>query len=353
MSAAQRRRQRRLRSMLRHEQQSIRMALATVMHHSYKVHTENGAPRSQTTATRAREGEVHEQHDGLRAQNRPLPGTRPEPLAEVSEPQGPAATVGYVAARPPLIWWGPKLLADSSAEAIDGRTLRYLLKENLARKKEEERRRTQQETQLQQRGPLAGAASSSRSVRRKKKKRKRRKLPRAPLPRCRRPCDLQRQVPAALQVLRVPRQNGGHSCSATETSTHSVLLVPGAVLGQGRCACVAQRQEYGQIVQNTSLVPQLQFVGGRRPPFVPQRQIPMVLPVQITIETPQLQSVRWLMPLLCRSCHARCRSDRCLWFRHCRILWRCRSCSSSISWTWSSTSLSWCRDRFPWSCSGP
>ena len=53
MSAAQRRRQRRLRSMLRHEQQSIRMALATVMHHSYKVHTENGAPRGQTTATRA------------------------------------------------------------------------------------------------------------------------------------------------------------------------------------------------------------------------------------------------------------------------------------------------------------
>ena len=39
--------------MLRHEQQSIRMALATVMHHSFKVHTENGAPRGQTTATRA------------------------------------------------------------------------------------------------------------------------------------------------------------------------------------------------------------------------------------------------------------------------------------------------------------
>ena len=36
------------------------------------------------------------------------------------------------------------------------------------------------------------------------------------------------------------------------------------------------------------------------------------------------------MPLLCRSCHARCRTDRCSWFRHCRKLWRCRSCSSSI-----------------------
>ena len=91
---------------------------------------------------------------------------------------------------------------------------------------------------------------------------------------------------------------------------------------------VVQRQGYGQTVQKTLLVPQLQFIEGRRPPFVPQRQIPMVLPVQKTIETPQLQSVRWSMPLLCRSCHARCRADRCSWFRHCRKLWRCRRCSS-------------------------
>ena len=69
--------------MLRHEQQSIRMVLATVMHHSFNVHTEYGAPRSQTTATRAREGEVREQHYGLRAQERPLPGMRPAPLWEV------------------------------------------------------------------------------------------------------------------------------------------------------------------------------------------------------------------------------------------------------------------------------
>ena len=149
-----------------------------------------------------------------------------------------------------------------------------------------------------------GTSSSSTGKRRKKKKRKRRKLPKAPLPRCGRPCDLQRQVPAALRVLRVPRQNGGQSCCAAETGTHSVLLGPGAVLGQGRCAGVAQRQRYGQTVQKTVVVPQLQFIEGRRPPFVPQRQIPMVLPVQKTIETPQLQSVRWLMPLLCRSCHS-------------------------------------------------
>ena len=69
--------------MLRHEQQSVRMALATVMHHSFKVHIEYSAPLSQTTATRAREGEVRELHYGQRAQERPLPGTRPAPLLEV------------------------------------------------------------------------------------------------------------------------------------------------------------------------------------------------------------------------------------------------------------------------------
>ena len=56
--------------------------------------------RTGTEDSGNREGEVNEKHDGLRAQKRPLPGTRPEPLAEVSEPQAPAATVGYVAARP-------------------------------------------------------------------------------------------------------------------------------------------------------------------------------------------------------------------------------------------------------------
>ena len=121
--------------MLRHEQQSIRMALATVMHHSYKVHTENGAPRRQTTATRAREREVHEQHDRLRAQKRPLPGTRPAPLAEVAGPQGRAATVGYVAARVPTLA-GHRLTSDY--DGVDGLTVRLLLKQSLALKKKEE-----------------------------------------------------------------------------------------------------------------------------------------------------------------------------------------------------------------------
>ena len=78
--AAMRRRQRRLRAWARHERLSIAMALAPVEYHSYGP-TANAAPRGQTTGTS--EGEVREQHYGLRAQKRPLPGLRPAPLLEV------------------------------------------------------------------------------------------------------------------------------------------------------------------------------------------------------------------------------------------------------------------------------
>ena len=82
------------------------------------------------------------------------------------------------------------------------------------------------------------ASKPSSGSSKRKKKRKRRKLPKAPLPRS------------------------------------------GAVLGQGRCARVVQRQSCGQTVQKAVLVLQLQFFEVRLPPFVPQRLIPMVLPVQ-------------------------------------------------------------------------
>ena len=75
MGAAQRRRQRRLRSWWRHEQQSIAAALATVMHHSSgKVHTANGAPRSQKLATRAEEEVEYEPHHALQGQKTPPSG---------------------------------------------------------------------------------------------------------------------------------------------------------------------------------------------------------------------------------------------------------------------------------------
>ena len=74
--AAKRRRERRLRSWLRHERMTVAMALAEVTHHT--------APRGQKTA-RARGEERDELHDamGLMAP----PSSRPTPLAEV-RPQG-------------------------------------------------------------------------------------------------------------------------------------------------------------------------------------------------------------------------------------------------------------------------
>ena len=85
-----RRRQRRLRSMLRHERQSIAMALAEILHHSANVtvvkHKEeveqHAAPRGPKTARAEVEEAVNATHDALRGQNTPPPGVRPGILAE-------------------------------------------------------------------------------------------------------------------------------------------------------------------------------------------------------------------------------------------------------------------------------
>ena len=179
-----------------------------------------------------------ETHDALRRQKTASAGARPGVLKDPA-PQG-AVTVGYVAAPGPLL--STPLLADTAAEAVDARTVKYLLHAALNEKKEEEKeeRRKAKEarrlevtallavplalrTQAQQRRLMElsdEVDSETHPKRRKRKKRKKRKLPRAPLPRCGRPCD-HRQVPA-LQVVHVRegapasvhRQSGRHSCYA-------------------------------------------------------------------------------------------------------------------------------------------
>ena len=91
------RRQRRLRSMLRHERQSIAMALAEALHHSSGPSTKKVVDRHEGS-----EEVEYETHNAPRGQNTPLSGMRPTPLAEVAGPQEVAATVGYVAAGAPL-----------------------------------------------------------------------------------------------------------------------------------------------------------------------------------------------------------------------------------------------------------
>ena len=75
--AARRRRERRLRSWLRHERQSVAMALVEQKHH---------ASWGQMRA-RAREVEKQDQHEALRRQRAPPPGKRPGVLKD-PEPKG-------------------------------------------------------------------------------------------------------------------------------------------------------------------------------------------------------------------------------------------------------------------------
>ena len=277
VGAAQRRRQRRLRSWWRHEQQSIAAALATVTHHSSgKVHTANGAPRSQKLATRAEEEEVeHVPHYALRGQETPPPGERPAPLSEVAGPQRSDRTVRHSAGEAPLLVV-PSL---RGADGVDGTTVSFLLAENLKLQKEEEkeRRREREEAEYEAHmreldrrvhADLPLTPAESRAWRkwaghipiptRRKKKRKKKKLPRCARPRqgCRRPCVHQRQVPAVRSF----------SICDAETGTHSAFLVLRVqfldkVLDM---PVVVLRQVPGLMVQKTVVVPQLQFIDGRR-----------------------------------------------------------------------------------------
>ena len=96
--AAWRRKQRRLRSWRRHEQQSIAAVLATVSHHSYpKVDTTNAALRGQMIGTSTRAPAAAEYFELSSDDGRPAGGMRPKSLLE-PRPQGRVvqhAGIGY------------------------------------------------------------------------------------------------------------------------------------------------------------------------------------------------------------------------------------------------------------------
>ena len=157
-SSAWRRRQRRLRSMLRHERQTVPMELAAALHHSRDVGLGT--------------------NDGLRAQTTASSGKRPGVLTE-PESQGGAVTVGYVAAPVPTL--ALSVLAASAGEAVDDRSLRFLLGRSLAEKKEEEEKRRKEKVEEFCQASLARARELYGS-KRKRKKRRKRPLPRSPRP---------------------------------------------------------------------------------------------------------------------------------------------------------------------------
>ena len=141
LSASQRRRGRRLRAMLRHEQLSIVLALAAALHHSAgsreKVEI---AVQRRPSGTDDREGEVHEKNDAPRRQNTPHPGERPDLLAEPG-PQRSDRTVRRFSGEAPL------LIAPSLAggDFIDSATVSFLVQNTLTQKEEEEEEKEKKE----------------------------------------------------------------------------------------------------------------------------------------------------------------------------------------------------------------
>ena len=174
--AAWRRRQRRLRSWLRHEQQTVAAVLATVSHHSYsKVDTAHDGLRAQRTVTITREEVERATYNVPRHQKTPLPGKRPG-LPPEPEPLGRAVTDGYVAAQEPL-QVVPSLVGGDN---IDGTTLQFFLEHCLKMKMllEEEERRKEEEREKEKALTARARSSASSGPKRSRKKRRKKKAPR-------------------------------------------------------------------------------------------------------------------------------------------------------------------------------
>ena len=125
-SSAWRRRQRRLRSWLKHERQTVAMALAEYLHHSAQRPVE----------ARAREVEEQDKNNASRRQKAPAPGMHPGVVKE-PEVQG-----SLVAPLRPGSGAAPGLalpsLTGASGEAVDASSLAVLLQFSLGAQEEEE-----------------------------------------------------------------------------------------------------------------------------------------------------------------------------------------------------------------------
>ena len=205
---------------------------------------------------------------GLRAQTMVSAGARLGVLKDPA-PQG-VVTVGYVAAPVPFL--SSPLLADAAAEAVDARTLKYLLKAALRRREEEEEEeRKEREMELAkenelQRGVTEAlekarlALEPSRGSKRKRKKRRRRRLPRSSVPRGGRARRRQRQWYVLAGFLGDGSPRAVFPSIVCGDST-------GAVLGQGDMPVVVPSGASGQTVLKTAGSPQLQSIVGRHLPL--------------------------------------------------------------------------------------
>ena len=122
-----RRRQRRLRAQLRHEQQSVAMAVAAALHHS--------ANKKSLLEKEVVEG-THRARQGQKT----AAATRPAPLAEVAEPQGRLEAAARVSAGVPAL---VPVALSSADDGVDAAALSFLVSKALV-VEEEERQRAEQ-----------------------------------------------------------------------------------------------------------------------------------------------------------------------------------------------------------------
>ena len=300
--AARRRRERRLRSWLRHERMTVRMELAAALHHSAGPET-NDAVRSQKTVSSR----------GVR------PGVLQDPAPQlVSEHAACPCSSGVPSHSLPA-------LADAAGDAVDSTTLRFLtaaalklrqmeeeeerkLVELEVKRKESELQSLAEATRMMAQQRATGSSSwtsaafscaaSSRSLRGEKRKKRKKKLPKTSSG-YGRPFVHHRRVPAVHSSVPVHPQTLGLPCATQRQvpTVHSFML-PVQFLDKVRdMPVVVLRQVLRSIVSKTVVIPQLQSIGGRLPFFVPQRQITMVQTVQQTTEIPLMPFVlRWSMP---------------------------------------------------------
>ena len=173
VGAAKRRRKRRLRMHWRHEQLSLRMALAAATHHSAQP--------------RAREGVEGETNDAPRRLKPPLPEKRPAPLEEVAEPQaklGQHSGIGYE-----LVLALDVPVLQMVEQPVDASALAFLEEEEAKALNVEyltlARTATSHKVRLREVIQRMHVLRQKGRGRKKKKKKKRRKkrLPRSPRPR--------------------------------------------------------------------------------------------------------------------------------------------------------------------------
>ena len=230
--SARRRRERRLRSWLRHERMTVAAELSAALHHSRDAGREQyvGLRVQKSDSSAVVEDVENEMHAALRGQITPPPGERPAPLAEVAAPQG--STVARC-----LVDGGPTLtvpvLAGRAAEAVDSSAVSFLLSQSLLAEQEEfeanlasREQKLLEEVERLRTSPTRGArgspveaaaawwslaklASEKKKSKRKRKKRRKRRLPRSPRPLLVSGCCL-RSTRARPRLLRTAWFYSGH-----------------------------------------------------------------------------------------------------------------------------------------------